>query len=80
MSGDTKEVISSLEASDEDYPKAWEMLKERYDDDSLIIQKHVRALFEQPVLLKENHLELWQLLDNVLKHLRALKALKRPTD
>lgn len=56
------------------------MLKNRYDDPGLIIQKHVRALFEQPAITKENHIALRMLLDNVLKHLRALKALKRPVD
>jgi len=80
LTGNAKEVISFLEASDEDYSETWEMLKERYNNDSLIIQKHVRALFEQPVLLKKNHLKLRHLLDNVLKHLRTLKALKRLTD
>lgn len=79
LTNEAKDVISSLEASDENYLEAWRMLKERYDDDSLIIQKHVKALVEQPILTKENHFELRQLLDNVLKHMRALKVLKRPT-
>lgn len=56
------------------------MLKERYDDDSLIIQKHIKALFDQPVMTKENHLALQKLLNNIMKHLRTLKALKRPTE
>jgi len=79
LTHEAKDIISSLEASDENYHEAWRMLKDRYNDDSLIIQKHVKALFEQPMLTKENYLELRQLLDNVLKHVRALKALKRPT-
>ncbi|XP_067205356.1 uncharacterized protein [Linepithema humile] len=75
LTNEAKDVISSLEASDANYPEAWKMLKERYDDDSLIIQKHVKALFEQPALLKENHLELRQLLDNddLLIHLVTSK-------
>ncbi|XP_046743020.1 uncharacterized protein LOC124409453 [Diprion similis] len=73
-------IDCSLEASDENYLEAWKMLKERYDDDSLIIQKHIRALFELPVLSKENHTALRRMLDTVLKHIRALKALKRPTE
>lgn len=79
LTHEAKDVISSLEASDENYHETWRMFKDRYNDDSLIIQKHVKALFEQPMLTKENYLELRQLLDNVLKHVRALKAMKMPT-
>jgi len=80
LKGEASDMIGSLEVSEENYAKAWAMLKERYDDSGLIIQKHVRALFEIPVMIKENHLSLRRLLDTVLKHLRALKALKRPTE
>lgn len=31
-------------------------------------------------MAKENHILLRRILDSVLKHLRALKALKRPTE
>ncbi|KYQ56970.1 hypothetical protein ALC60_04085 [Trachymyrmex zeteki] len=44
------------------------MLKRRYDDKRLIIQKHVKALFDLPSISKENHTKLRQLLDGALKH------------
>ncbi|XP_072761513.1 uncharacterized protein [Anoplolepis gracilipes] len=56
------------------------MLNERYDNQRVIVQKHIKAIFEHPNLIKENHIELRQLLDNILKHLRALKVLQRSTD
>ncbi|XP_029659435.1 uncharacterized protein LOC115233265 [Formica exsecta] len=80
LRGEAHDVVSSLETSDDNYSEAWKMLKERYDDDNLIIQKHIRVLFEQPVLHKENHVALRRMLDTVLKHVRALKAMKQPTD
>ncbi|XP_018394542.1 PREDICTED: uncharacterized protein LOC108773280 [Cyphomyrmex costatus] len=80
LKGEARDVIGSLEVSDENYVEAWEMLKERYDDSGWIIQKHIKALFEISVIPKENHLLIRRLLDDVLKHLRALKALKRPTE
>ncbi|XP_018394988.1 PREDICTED: uncharacterized protein LOC108773621 [Cyphomyrmex costatus] len=80
LKDEAREVISSLEASEENYIEAWEMLRMRYDDPALIIQKHIRALFELPAMVKESHSALRQLLDSSLKHLRALKALKRPTE
>lgn len=45
-----------------------------------MIHKHIRAIFDVPTLSKENHSYLRELLDTILKHLRALKALKRSTD
>lgn len=45
------------------------MLNERYDNQRVIVQKHIKAIFEYPVLYNENHIELRQLLDTVLKHL-----------
>ncbi|XP_071642775.1 uncharacterized protein [Temnothorax longispinosus] len=80
LKGEAHDVISSFETSDDNYDEAWSTLKERYDDESLIIQKHIRALFSQPSMVKENHQSLRKLLDNVMKHIRALKALKRPTE
>lgn len=55
LTEEAKDVISSLEASEKNYIEAWRMLKDRYDDDYLIIQKHIKALFEQPIIAKENH-------------------------
>ncbi|XP_071652694.1 uncharacterized protein [Temnothorax longispinosus] len=80
LKDEAADVISSLDIAAENYEKAWAMLKERYDDQRAIMQKHIKAIFGQSVLHKENHAELRHLLDNVLKHLRALKVLKRPID
>lgn len=77
--GEAYDVISSLEASAENFREAWQMLIERYDDQGLIIGKHVKALFDLPIMSKNNHIILRKLLDTVLKHMRALKALKRPS-
>lgn len=80
LKGAALDVVSSLETSDENYTMAWEMLIDRYDDSSLIVQKHVRALFDLPIINKENHGLLRRMIDSVLKHLRVLKALERSID
>jgi len=74
------EIIKSIETTTDNYYDAWTAIKERYDNKRWIIQKHVRAIFDVPTLDKENHTALRKLLDTILKHLRALKALKRPTE
>lgn len=77
LKGEARDVISALETSDNNYVKAWNMLLERYDDRSLIKQKHVKTLLALLSISKENHIALRRLIDNVLKHLRALKSLQR---
>jgi len=74
------EVIQSLEISSNNYKEAWHILKRRYDNKRLIIQKHIKALFDLQPIIKENHTGLRHLVDGILKHLRALKAIGRPTD
>lgn len=74
------EVIKSIETTTDNYNEAWAAVKERFDNKRWIIQKHIRAIFEAPTLTKESHIKLRELLDIVLKHLRALKAMKRPTE
>lgn len=56
LKGEAADVISSL--ATENYEEAWVMLNERYDNQWVIMQKHIKSIFEQPVLHKENHAEL----------------------
>ncbi|XP_011858104.1 PREDICTED: uncharacterized protein LOC105555686 [Vollenhovia emeryi] len=74
------EVIRSIEITTDNYPEVWAAIKDRFDNKRWIIHKHIKAMFEAPSLTKENHIALRELLDTISKHLRALKALKRPTD
>ncbi|KYN27942.1 hypothetical protein ALC57_02653 [Trachymyrmex cornetzi] len=80
LKGKAAELVQSLEMSADNYEQAWQMLIKRYDNKRLIIQKHLRALFKLPSVTKENFNALRQLVDGVLKHIRALKAMGRPTD
>lgn len=73
------QVIQELEITSENYHVAWQLLNENYENKASIIESHIKALFNQESLPKESHVELQQLLNNSLKHLRALKMLKQPT-
>nr|XP_012232203.1 PREDICTED: uncharacterized protein LOC105677895 [Linepithema humile] len=79
LKGEAAETISSLEISGLNYENAWTRLQERYDNQRLIIQTHIKAIFDLPIVRKENGTAIRQVLDGVLKHTRALQALKRPT-
>jgi len=46
--------IASLEISGINYANAWASLKETYDNQRLIIQTHIKAIFDLSVPKKEN--------------------------
>ncbi|XP_077266386.1 uncharacterized protein LOC143899738 [Temnothorax americanus] len=74
------EIIQSLDTTTDNYDDAWAAVKNRYDNKRWTIQRHIKAIFDAPAINKENHLALRELLDTIFKHLRALKALDRPTE
>lgn len=80
MTEEAAQVIQSLETSSQNYDIALVLLIERYDNRRIIIQSHIRALFELPVIQKDSSTQLRSLVDNALKHTRALHALGQPTD
>ncbi|XP_063981076.1 uncharacterized protein LOC135164549 [Diachasmimorpha longicaudata] len=77
---EAEEIISSLELTEENYEVALQLLKDRYDNKRVIIQKHVRALMDLPTIGKESALELRKFIDAMSMHLRALKSLGQPSD
>lgn len=80
VTNEAASIIQSLELSSQNYPIAWNLLKQRYDNKRTIVNMHLRSLFELPTLSKENATELRQIADGVTKHLQALSALQRPTN
>ncbi|XP_071576344.1 uncharacterized protein [Temnothorax nylanderi] len=79
LSGDAKNIISSLEISAVNYGVAWGLLKERYDNKRVITQSHIKAIMELPSMSRESACELRQIADGAARHVHALQALKRPT-
>lgn len=75
---DAHKIISSLEISEENYAVAWNLLKERYDNKRIVVQNHVEAIAELPIMNKESASGLRQIVDGAARHIQALKALKRP--
>ncbi|XP_077275276.1 uncharacterized protein LOC143904452 [Temnothorax americanus] len=79
LSDEAAQVIQSLETSSQNYEVAWALIVERYDNRRIIIQSHIRALFDLPVISKESSTQLRSLVDAALRHTRALHALGQPT-
>ncbi|XP_046748847.1 uncharacterized protein LOC124412775 [Diprion similis] len=80
LQGVASQVIHSLETSAANYVEAWNLLKARFENKRLLIHYHVQGLFEMATIPKESASQLRKLLDDTLKHLRALKTLGQPTE
>lgn len=80
LKNEAAEVISSLELSNQNYEIAWSLLKERYDNTRVLVQTHIKAIFDLPTMGKDNVNGLRQIADGTARHIRALQALKRPAD
>ncbi|CAL1671874.1 unnamed protein product [Lasius platythorax] len=78
LTDEAAQVIQALETSSQNYDVAWALVVERYDNRGIIIQSHIRALFDLPRLSKESPTQLRSLVDAALKHTRALHALGQP--
>lgn len=80
LEGSAAQVIKSLEFTNENYPVAWDLLCQRYDNKRLLIDNHVKSLFNIEPLIKESSYKIRQLIDTFSKHLRSLQSLDQPTD
>ncbi|XP_046976646.1 uncharacterized protein LOC124542806 [Vanessa cardui] len=81
LEGEAARVISNLEVTESNYNKAWELLRERYDNKTLLIKTHMDALFEFDNISREGESAKWlrSIVDNINKNLRALSSLDEPT-
>ncbi|XP_011162883.1 uncharacterized protein LOC105197970 [Solenopsis invicta] len=80
LESDAAHVIKSLKTTSDNYHQALDLLKQRYNDKRVIAQEHIKALYELPTVPKGNRNVLRKLIDDVLRHLRSLKNLSRPTE
>lgn len=74
------EILESVEIAAANYEDAWKLVKDRYENKLLIVQENVKAIFELPVITKDNRADLRILVNGVRKRLSALKRLERPVD
>lgn len=73
-------VIDQDIINNNDYDAAWETLRERFEDKQVIVDKHIDAIFNLPVMTKESAVGLRKLVNTVSKNVDALKNLELPVD
>ncbi|KAJ8983230.1 hypothetical protein NQ317_005319 [Molorchus minor] len=80
LEGGASQIIQSLEFSSENYDIAWKLICDRYNNPRILVNNHVKALFNLENIREESPKLLRKMIDNVTKHLRALQTLKEPTE
>ncbi|XP_044746498.1 uncharacterized protein LOC123308039 [Coccinella septempunctata] len=78
--GSATQVIRALEFSASNYKIAWKTLCERFNNNNLLVQNHISAIFNLEKITTESAEKIRNLSDNLFKHLSTLKHLGEPTD
>lgn len=73
--GPAADVVRTIPTTDVNYHTAYNALVERYENKSLIIQSHIRSLFQTPQVHKPTASELRQLHHHIVSQVNALQAL-----
>ncbi|XP_045458277.1 uncharacterized protein LOC123668590 [Melitaea cinxia] len=80
LEGSATVVIKSIEFTSANYRVAWDLLCERYNNKNILINNHLKALFNIEPITRESYKALRYLIDQVSKNLRALGTLGLPTE
>ena len=80
LEGEAAKMIESIKVTEQNYDVALSLLKQRYENNRLIIFNYVKALFDAPSVTRESYSELRNLYDTFTKNLRCLEALGQATD
>ncbi|XP_043474287.1 uncharacterized protein LOC122506260 [Leptopilina heterotoma] len=80
LADEAAEQIQSLETTEANYEVAWSILKERYENNNLIINSHIDAIFEIPSLARESYKGIRRVHSSIEKNIRSLRVLGVPVD
>lgn len=79
LKGSALLVIDNLDFKAENYEAAFKLLCDRYDNKRLLVNNHVRELFNVEHMRSESCFAIRRLIDVTNKNLRALSTLDQPT-
>lgn len=80
LRGDMVSLISSLNASEENYEIAWKLLKDRCNKPRQIMFSHLKSFLDLPEITRDTPTNLRSLSEKAQMHVNALKALKVPME
>jgi hypothetical protein len=67
-------MFSNLQITNENFPVAWQLLTQRYNNISLISMMHAKNLCQIPRVKKDDASSLRTLINHVSSHINALQA------
>ncbi|XP_060863425.1 uncharacterized protein LOC132939996 [Metopolophium dirhodum] len=80
FSGQASDVIKSIPTTAEHFQYAYNLLVNRYENKSAIIQSHIRSLLETPKIVSPSCSERQKLHHHVTSNINALKSLQQPVE
>ncbi|XP_036347133.1 uncharacterized protein LOC118756475 [Rhagoletis pomonella] len=75
LHGQALEAVNAFQVTNENYSKALERLRARFDNPTLIFLENISSLFELPSVSKSNCVELRSLIDNASAIFGSLRSL-----
>jgi len=75
LSGEVLNSIKCLETTANNYEKAWSILSLRYNNTKVLIQSHVKKIFELEAIQSDSAIKLRRFSDALSGHIQALEAL-----
>uniref|UniRef100_A0A8D8Q0I4 CCHC-type domain-containing protein n=1 Tax=Cacopsylla melanoneura TaxID=428564 RepID=A0A8D8Q0I4_9HEMI len=76
LKGEALGLVGSLSSSGQNYKIAWTLLRDHYENKRLIINDHLKAIFEVPVVGTQDFKGFSMLANEVRKNLKAIEALE----
>ncbi|KAF2889347.1 hypothetical protein ILUMI_16826 [Ignelater luminosus] len=76
LKGEARQVIEALDVTAANYSTAWNLLRERFENKRLIVDKHIQGILSLPTIKQESASSVWAFLDTIQKNMRSLQALE----
>jgi hypothetical protein len=80
VSGEALKIIKNLETTEINYESAWKIITDRYNNKRLLIQSHIKCIYELPFIRDESAEKLRQFTNTLNQHRQALQALDNDPD
>lgn len=80
LTGPAADIIRNIPTTSDNYTNAYSAVISRFDNKSLIIQSHIRSLFNAPKVTSACASDLRKLHHHIVSHVNALKSLEQPVN
>ncbi|XP_050360100.1 uncharacterized protein LOC126779937 isoform X1 [Nymphalis io] len=79
LQGNAALIIKNIDFKGDHYNIAWDLLCERYNNNRILVNNHIQALFDVESITNESSVSIRNLVDTINKNVRALTTLNQPT-